>query len=417
MMDDDGEPFPPRPFWAASYPICVGDLHRNEPPAGGDHQKGPKYPNWGAPTVSPQRLSLGSRAWFVSVSRTPHPNLQRAPALRPDYPSRSLRCSELVPVRIQLSGDPNKRPHCRKFELFSLFSPIFFFLSALYRLPGFSLTVTTIANRHSSRRMEPASIRCLAEKILEECSFIEKACQAKGTVLPTASAAGTSNATLETSDAQPELITSREKALGLLVQLTSLLHGPHDFLHEFVASNWDHGALYVFLQSKTLDHIASSPEQRSSVSRLSRHSGIPEDKLTRILALLRCRGIVDEPESGIFSLTPVSEDLIHHRDFRAWVEFQYAPRRYPCLQDFIVNIHASDSSRRVLPVLTWLTHYSRGRMTTPTAPRGLNRGGCQPCECGPFSCIVGANCSPGGELRCTTGMPLTETRGTASVKP
>jgi hypothetical protein len=168
--------------------------------------------------------------------------------------------------------------------------------------------------------MEHKGIGQLAADILYECSLIEKRCQTEG-IAPPNLVAGASTAFW--SEASPELTAARSKALGLLENLTALLQGPHDFLHEFVASNWDHGALYVFLQSQTLEYIASSGG-RSSLYNLSKRSSIPEDKLLRILELLRCRNIVHEPEDGIFTLTAVSEELINDGDFRAWVEFQYA---------------------------------------------------------------------------------------------
>ncbi|KAI4115854.1 MAG: hypothetical protein LQ338_007798 [Usnochroma carphineum] len=133
--------------------------------------------------------------------------------------------------------------------------------------------------------MEHNGIGQLAVHILHECSLMEKECQAKGTAPPTLQA-GTSTAFW--SEGSKEITAARKKALGLLDRLSALLQGPHGFLHEFVASNWDHGALYAILQSQTLDHMTSSGGL-ASLSSLSQQSGIPEDKLGRILALLRCR--------------------------------------------------------------------------------------------------------------------------------
>lgn len=170
-----------------------------------------------------------------------------------------------------------------------------------------------------AQEMEHNGIGQLAVHILHECSLMEKECQAKGTAPPTLQA-GTSTAFW--SEGSKEITAARKKALGLLDRLSALLQGPHGFLHEFVASNWDHGALYAILQSQTLDHMTSSGGL-ASLSSLSQQSGIPEDKLGRILALLRCRSIVHEPEHGVFTLTAVSQELINDADFRAWVEFQY----------------------------------------------------------------------------------------------
>jgi hypothetical protein len=171
-----------------------------------------------------------------------------------------------------------------------------------------------------SGHSEVPGITQLANMIMHECSTLETECQKDG-IPPPSMLAGTSTAFW--SEAAPTLTASRSRALGLLEKLTALLQGPHDFLHDFVAPNWDHGALYAFLQSSVLEHMAAF-NGRASLSALSSVSEIPEDKLARILALLRCKNIVHEPEAGVFALTAVSEELVKDDDFRAWVEFQYA---------------------------------------------------------------------------------------------
>ena len=168
---------------------------------------------------------------------------------------------------------------------------------------------------------ESEGISQLAASILRDCSLMEMECHARGIPPPTLEAGTKTDFWSETL---PELSVARNRALGVLDRLTALLHGPHEFLHEFVAPNWDHGTLYAFLRSKTLEHIHTSKGGRASISSLSEHSGIPEDKLSRILALLRCKNIVCEPNAGVFALTAVSEELVDDADFRAWVEFQYA---------------------------------------------------------------------------------------------
>jgi hypothetical protein len=170
--------------------------------------------------------------------------------------------------------------------------------------------------------MEYKGIGQLAADILRECYRMENECLTKNIVPPTLEAGANTGFW---SGSSSEIGAARFKALGLLYELSTLLQGPHDFLHEFVAPNWDHGALYVFLQSQTLEHMAAS-EGKASLSELSRLSGIPGDKLARVLALLRCNNIIDEPENGVFTLTAISEELVHDADFRAWVEFQYACR-------------------------------------------------------------------------------------------
>ncbi|KAL8791883.1 MAG: hypothetical protein Q9195_005545 [Heterodermia aff. obscurata] len=165
---------------------------------------------------------------------------------------------------------------------------------------------------------EPQRIGQLAADILLECSLMDKQCQASGTAPPSLEAGASTAFWSETST---EIATARTRTLGLLDRLSALLLGPHDLLAEFVASNWDQGALYAFLRSQTLEHIHSSGGH-ASLSSISEKSGVPEDKLVRILGLLRCKNIVHEPEDDVYALTAVSEALVSDADFKAWVEFQ-----------------------------------------------------------------------------------------------
>jgi hypothetical protein len=163
-----------------------------------------------------------------------------------------------------------------------------------------------------------SSIRQLASDILDQCSLMEKECQRTQTTAPTLDAGANTSFWM---DASADLAKSRTQTLGLLERLTTLLQGPHDYLHEFVAPNWDHGALYAFLRLGVLEQIASSGGQATLVD-LSQKSGVPEDKLSRIMGLLRCKNIVCMRNVDVFGLTAVSEDLLYDGDFRAWVEFQ-----------------------------------------------------------------------------------------------
>ncbi|KAL8949100.1 MAG: hypothetical protein Q9222_004771 [Ikaeria aurantiellina] len=166
--------------------------------------------------------------------------------------------------------------------------------------------------------MDHTSITELAGAVLRECSMIDQVCTEKGIEPPTLEAGTSGDVWSETLH---EIYTARTKALGLLGRLTALLQGPHDFLHDFVASNRDQGALYAFLQSRVLEQISSSSTDTASLSDLSHGSGVPKDKLVRILALLRCKSIIDEPAEGFFAMNAVSEELINDEDFRLWVEF------------------------------------------------------------------------------------------------
>lgn len=211
-----------------------------------------------------------------------------------------------------------------------------------------------------------SSIRQLANDILDQCSLMEKECQRTETPPPTLDAGANTSFWMDTS---ADLAKSRTQTLGLLERLTILLQGPHDYLHEFVAPNWDHGALYAFLQLGVLEHIASSGGHATLVD-LSRKSGVPEDKLSRIMGLLRCKNIVRMPSDDVFALTAVSEDLLHDGDFRAWVEFQWVVT--PLLDK--ISAHILGCLKHALPVLTWLTRSLQCQTIIETASRGLKLG-------------------------------------------
>lgn len=173
--------------------------------------------------------------------------------------------------------------------------------------------------------MTDRDILRLAADLLAECVTLETHCQNEKIKLPTLRAG---KRTEFWSDTSVELTATRSRALGILDQLQTLLLGPHDFLHEFVASNWDHGAVYAVMQFPILENIAATPGGRVSLTHLAEVSEIPTDKLARVLRLLCCRHFIDEPVNGEFSLTAVSEELLRDVDFRSWVEFQYVHRLF-----------------------------------------------------------------------------------------
>ncbi|KAL3473675.1 S-adenosyl-L-methionine-dependent methyltransferase [Aspergillus californicus] len=164
------------------------------------------------------------------------------------------------------------------------------------------------------------SITEIAAALVAECKKFENDCLKAHLPLPSLTA-GT-NTSCWSDSKYPERTETRIRALGLLDQLQTLLLGPHDFLHEFVAPNWDHGALYAVLQSGILTSIGAAPKGCASLTDLASESGIPEDKLVRILRLLCCRHILEEPVEAYFACTAVGEELQRDSDFRAWVEFQ-----------------------------------------------------------------------------------------------
>jgi len=209
------------------------------------------------------------------------------------------------------------------------------------------------------------SLRQLALDILHECTLMETACQ-KNDITPPSVAAGTK--TTFWSDSWKDISASRSRTLGAIDTLSTLLHGPHGYLHEFVATSWDHGALYAFLQSPSLAQMASAGGPVTLPS-LAEKSRIPEDKLMRILALLRCRNIVHEPEIGVFSLTAISEQLVKDEDFRAWVEFQLvACPTYEVAADILGFL------RRELRVPISLMRSSRSRTNMLLAFRDSDKG-------------------------------------------
>lgn len=161
-------------------------------------------------------------------------------------------------------------------------------------------------------------LKQLALDILHECTLMETACQENSVDLPSLA---TGASTEFWSESREDITVSRSRAIGALDALNILLLGPHGFLHEFVATSWDHGALYAFLQSSALAHMASA-RYPVTLRELAEKTQIPEDKLFRILSLLRCRNFVHEPESGVFTLTAISHDLVNDAEFLAWVEFQ-----------------------------------------------------------------------------------------------
>jgi hypothetical protein len=100
-----------------------------------------------------------------------------------------------------------------------------------------------------------------------------------------------------------------------------LLLGPRGFLHDFVSPNWDLGALYTVLEFNILEMIPLDGE--AEASHLAQKSGIPVDKLLRILRLTASENILEETQEGIFRHTAISEALLTDPKFKAFIGFQY----------------------------------------------------------------------------------------------
>ena len=103
-------------------------------------------------------------------------------------------------------------------------------------------------------------------------------------------------------------------------QLQGALQDPEDFLLEFVASNWEKGALYCLLDNGIIDRIPKGG--KISVQDLAEKLSIPE-KLLPILRLLSCDQIIKQETDGTFSLSPISHALVKDPGLRAFIGFQY----------------------------------------------------------------------------------------------
>jgi hypothetical protein len=119
----------------------------------------------------------------------------------------------------------------------------------------------------------------------------------------------------------PEVAKMKTEIIGLSRDLTKLLLGPRGFLHDLVSPNWDLGALYTILEFDILEKIPLGG--KVPIDQLAQQSGIPEDKLLRILRLAACEQILEEPSEGVFQHTAISEALVKDENFKAFIGFQY----------------------------------------------------------------------------------------------
>ena len=158
----------------------------------------------------------------------------------------------------------------------------------------------------------------LAENILGQVSCLDNLLKQNSISQPCLS---TGASTELWSSKSPDIETVRSSILGWTRQLTKLLVGPHEFLHEYVSSNWDHGALYTLLEFNILEKIPL--DGKIHVSLLASQANLPKEKLLSILRLISCEGILDEVSDGTFSHTAISEDLVRDQKFKAFIGFQY----------------------------------------------------------------------------------------------
>ncbi|KAM0432845.1 hypothetical protein ACHAPT_004547 [Fusarium lateritium] len=142
-----------------------------------------------------------------------------------------------------------------------------------------------------------------------------------------------------------EIEKSQSKLLGLIQKLSTTLRGPQDFLHEFVASNWDKGALHCLLERRVLEEIPLDGE--ATLVELSDKTGIPSDKLLPLLRLAACDQILVESSEHAFRHGPISRELVQDPGLRAFIGFQLFETR-------VASAHLADSLKDPNP--TWTGH-------------------------------------------------------------
>ncbi len=196
---------------------------------------------------------------------------------------------------------------------------------------------------------DTASMLGLAEEIFGQTYLLTK--HLKGNAIAEPSLAVGDSTELWSSSSQ-EIATARTSIFGLTKQLTKLLYGPHGFLHEYVSSNWEYGALYTVLEFDILEKIPLDGQVH--VSELAEQSGLPENKLLRILRLTSCEQILDEVSEGVFRHTAISEELVKDKKFKAFIGFQYVSSDKPFLEMFTILI-IPGSLRHVLQARIWPT--------------------------------------------------------------
>jgi len=165
---------------------------------------------------------------------------------------------------------------------------------------------------------DPDTLLVVAADILGECNQLLKQLKANSITEPSLVVGASTELW---SSSAVDIAQPRTRILGLIEQLARLVQGPHEFLEDYVSSNWEYGALYTVLQFNVLEQIPL--DGQAQVSFLAKQSGLPENKLLRILRLLCCKQILNEVEEGVFCHTAISEELVKDEKFKAFVGFQY----------------------------------------------------------------------------------------------
>ena len=181
-----------------------------------------------------------------------------------------------------------------------------------------------------------------AEQILAHTSELTKQLAQRSIDAPSSLAVGKTSALWNTHDGEVDAL--RSTILGLTQRLDKLLEGPHGFLHEYVSTNWEYGALYTLLEFDVLEKI---PLDGSSVSatKLAEQASLPPEKLLRICRLVATAGILQEPEEGSFAHTAISETLVRDEGYKSFIRFQLFETR-------VASANLSDSLRKPNPYWT-----------------------------------------------------------------
>ena len=181
-----------------------------------------------------------------------------------------------------------------------------------------------------------------AKDIFAQITELSEQLSQRSIVPPSGLAVGAGSQLWTTHDAR--IGSLRSSIMGLTQHLDKLLNGPHGFLHDYVSTNWEYGALYTLLEFGVLEKM---PLDGSSVhaDQLAKQSGLPPEKLLRICRLVATTGILQEIEEGFFAHTVISETLVKDEGYKSFIRFQLFETR-------VASSHLADSLRKPNPFWT-----------------------------------------------------------------
>lgn len=181
-----------------------------------------------------------------------------------------------------------------------------------------------------------------AKDIVAQTTDLSEQLSQRSIVPPSGLAIGARSQLWTTHDAK--IGNLRSSIMALTQHLDKLLNGPHGFLHDYVSTNWEYGALYTLLEFEVLEKM---PLNGCSVhvDQLAKQSGLPPEKLLRICRLVATTGILQETEEGFFAHTAISETLVKDEGYKSFIRFQLFETR-------IASSHLADSLRKPNPFWT-----------------------------------------------------------------